>query len=75
MSGYRDMDYVKLARWGFVLGAAMFLIGGVGHAVVPELQGSLPGWEAGLLLNLEVGGILVGLLAPLTFGIVLPLTE
>ncbi|WP_136689742.1 DUF7860 family protein [Halorhabdus amylolytica] len=71
MSGYRDMDYVKLARWGFVLGAAMFLIGGVGQAVVP----GLPGWEKGLLLDLEVGGIFVGLLAPLTFGIVLPLTE
>ncbi|WP_135665075.1 DUF7860 family protein [Halorhabdus rudnickae] len=71
MSGYRDMDYVKLARWGFVLGAAMFLLGGIGHMVGPTLQG----WESGLLLDMEIGGILVGLLSPLTFGIVLPLTE
>jgi len=75
MSGYRDMDYTKLTRGGFLLGVAMFLVGGLGHVVVPALGGSLPGWGAGLLLDLEVGGILIGLFSPLAFGIVLPLTE
>ena len=75
MSGYRGMDYAKLARNGFLLGVGMFLLGGLGHLIGPALLGSLSGWESGLLVDLEVGGIVVGLLAPLGFGVVLPLTE
>ncbi|WP_158855315.1 hypothetical protein [Halorhabdus sp. CUG00001] len=75
MSTTRNLNYPSLARRGFILGAALFLIGGLGHVVGPAIVGSLPGWEAALLLDLEIAGILIGLFAPLIFGIVLPLTE
>lgn len=75
MSSYRELDYPALTRIGFAIGAAMILIGGIGRAVGPMIAGSLNGWEASLLVDLEIGGILIGLFAPLLFGIVLPLTE
>jgi hypothetical protein len=75
MSTTQSMNYPVLARRGFMLGAALFLIGGLGHVVGPAIVGSLPGWEAGLLLDMEIAGILIGLFAPLIFGIALPLME
>ncbi|WP_181687056.1 DUF7860 family protein [Halorhabdus salina] len=75
MSTTQNLNYPSLARRGFILGAAMFLIGGLGHVVGPAVVGSLPDWEAGLLLDMEIAGILIGLFAPLIFGIAMPLLE
>ena len=73
---YGKIDYPKLAKYGFLAGAAMFLVGGLGELFIRAVLGAeVPGWAHTLLFDLEVGGILVGLLAPLVFGIILPLTE
>ena len=71
----RQIDYAFYAKAGFLLGVAMFVVGAGGELVGTALFGSLPGWEATLLFDLEVFGVLVGLFAPIVFGIVLPLTE
>jgi len=36
---------------------------------------SVPDWERALLFDIELLGILIGLLSPFVFGILLPLTE
>jgi hypothetical protein len=68
-------DYAFYAKAGFLLGLAMLLVGGSGELIGTALYGTLPAWETTLFFDLEVLGILVGLFAPLTFGIVLPLVE
>jgi len=75
MAPTRDMDYASWTRNSFLLGVALLAIGAVGHLLGPALLGPLPEWEATLLLDLEILGVLIGLIAPFTFGIVLPLTE
>ncbi|MHB9285509.1 hypothetical protein ACKVMT_00540 [Halobacteriales archaeon Cl-PHB] len=75
MARTRDIDYPTWTKGGFLLGLGLFLAGALGEAVGPAVFGPLPGWEQTLLLDLEIVGVLVGLLAPLVFGIVLPLTE
>lgn len=75
MDRYGNLDYPTLAKYGFLAGLGMFLVGGLGELVGHAVFSGLAGWEATLLVDLEVVGILVGLLAPFVFGIVLPLTE
>lgn len=75
MGRYGDLDYPKLARRGFLLGVALLAVGVLGEFVGPLIIGSLPGQLHTLFIDLEALGILVGLFAPLTFGIALPLTE
>mgnify|MGYP000704583601 CR=1 FL=1 len=75
MARPRNIDYPTWTKGGFLLGVGLFLLGGVGEVLAPAVFGTLPGWEQSLLLDLEIVGVLVGLLAPLLFGIVLPLTE
>lgn len=73
---YGDLDYPKLAKYGFLAGAAMFLGGALGEAALAAgLAESAPGWLGTLLFDIEVLGVAVGFLAPLLFGLVLPLTE
>lgn len=68
-------DYAFLAKAGFLLGVALFVVGAGGELVGTAVFGSLPSWETTLLFDMEVLGILVGLFAPLTFVIVMPLVE
>jgi len=63
------------AKRGFLAGLGLFLLGAGGEIVGHALFGTLPGWENTLLVDAEILGIALALLAPLVFGLVLPLTE
>jgi len=67
-------DYATMAKRGFMLGAGLFLLAAAveigGHTL-----GTIPTWGNTLLVDMEILGIAVGLLSPLLFGVVLPLTE
>ncbi|MBV0900483.1 DUF7860 family protein [Haloarcula salina] len=69
-----NADYATMAKRGFMLGAGLFLLAAAveigGHAV-----GTIPAWGNTLLIDMEILGIAVGLLSPLVFGVILPLTE
>ncbi|WP_266074983.1 DUF7860 family protein [Haladaptatus caseinilyticus] len=75
MGRYGKLDYPKLTKAGFLLGVALIAIGALGEIAGPALFGPLPAWENMLLTDLEIVGILLGLLSPFVFGILLPLTE
>ncbi|QSG16246.1 hypothetical protein [Halapricum desulfuricans] len=75
MGRYGDLDYPKLTRNGFLLGVGLLVAGLLGEALGPAVLGSLPAWGHTLFLDLEMLGIVVGLFAPIVFGIALPLTE
>jgi len=75
MHGRRSYDYPKLAKGGFLVGVGMLLVGVLGEFVGHAVLGSLPGWEEQLFFDLEVLGILVGLITPFVFGVFMPLTE
>ncbi len=75
MGRYGNLDYSKLTKTGFFLGVALIVIGALGEMVGTALYGPLPAWENMLFTDLEILGILLGLLSPFVFGIFLPLTE
>lgn len=75
MGQYGNIDYPTMAKRGFFVGLALFLVGALGGLVGPAVAGPLPQWEATLLFDLEVLGLLVGFFSPMLFGVVLPLTE
>jgi len=75
MARTRSIDHARYAKLGFLLGLALFAIGGGGEIVGHAIYGTLPAWEATLLFDLEVIGLLVGFFSPLVFGIALPLLE
>ena len=75
MGRYGDLNYSKLTRRGFVLGVVLLAVGLLGETLGPAVVGTLPAWGHTLLIDLEALGILVGLFAPIVFGVVLPLTE
>jgi len=75
MAQTRNLDHATMAKRGFLLGVGLFVVGALGETVGQAVAGPLPGWEQLLLTNMEAFGILIGLLSPLVFGIVLPLTE
>ena len=70
MGRYGSLDYARYARRGFALGVALFVGGSLGASLVhgPSLLHTL-------FVDAEALGLLVGPFAPLTFGVVLPLTE
>jgi hypothetical protein len=69
------MDYARFAKGGFLLGLGMLAVGALGELIGHVVFGGLPGWEETLFFDLEVLGILIGLLSPFVFGIFLPLLE
>ena len=75
MAQHSDLDHAFLAKAGFLVGLALFTIGGGGELIGHTMYGSLPAWENTLFFNLEVIGLLIGFFSPFIFGIVLPLTE
>ncbi len=75
MTGTSSFDYPRITKRGFQVGVGLFLVGVLGHVLLPVLFGPLPDWEATLLFDAEVLGILIAFFVPLLFGIVLPLTE
>lgn len=72
---YGSIDYAAYAEGGFLLGAGLFLFGALGGTIVPALVGSPGPLVTQLFVDAEIVGILLGLLAPLVFGVALPLTE
>lgn len=72
---YGDIDSVSLTKRGFTLGLALFLFGAVGEIVGHGVLGGIPAWENTLLFELELLGILAGVLSVAVFGVVVPLTR
>lgn len=73
---YGKIDYPKLAKYGFYVGATMFLVGALGEMLLSSvLAAEVPGWIHSVLFDIEVVGLLVGFFSPWVFGIILPLTE
>lgn len=75
MGRYGNIDYPVVTKRAFLLGVALFLVGGLGELVGHAVFGTLPGWEETLLLDAEILGVVIALVSPFLFGIVLPLTE
>lgn len=71
----RTFGHAFLAKYGFLLGASLFLIGAGGGLVLPAFLGELPEWEQTLFLYSEVIGTAVGFFSPLLFGVVFPLLD
>ncbi len=75
MGRYGTIDYPVWAKRGFLLGLGLFVVGAMGEIVGHTVLGTLPDPTNTILFDFEVLGVLLGLLSPLIFGIVLPLTE
>ncbi|TKX75539.1 hypothetical protein EXE46_03575 [Halorubrum sp. GN11_10-6_MGM] len=72
---YGDLNYPKLTKQSFLFGVGLFAIGAAGELALSASGASVPGWEQALLLDAELVGVAIALLAPFVFGIFLPLTE
>ncbi|WP_251341762.1 hypothetical protein [Haloplanus halophilus] len=72
---YGDLDYSAWTKRGTLLGLCLFAAGALGELAVHAMGLQLPAWEATLLFDAEVVGLLLFLLSPLVFGVLLPLTE
>lgn len=73
---YGTLDYPKLAKYGFLLGATMFFVGAVGEILLAGVfSETAPGWVDTLLFDVEALGVLVAFLAVAVFGVIMPLTE
>ncbi|PSQ02505.1 hypothetical protein BRC94_02110 [Halobacteriales archaeon QS_5_70_17] len=75
MGRYESIDYAAYAKWGFLLGAGLFLFGALGGTLAPAVVGSLGPLAKQAFVDAEILGILLGLFAPLVFGVALPLIE
>ncbi len=75
MGRYGTLDYPTLTKRGLLLGLGLFVVGVGGAMIGNAYFESIPAWEQTLFFDLAVGGLLVGFLSPLIFGVVLPLTE
>lgn len=69
------LDYATYTKGGVLMGIGLFMVGEIGQIALPSLVGPLPSWELSLLTWLTGIGILLAILAPIVFGIVVPLTE
>lgn len=72
---YGTIDYPAYAKGGFLLGLAMFAIAVLSELVIHLGDVQVAAWTATLLLDAGLAGIAVMLLAPIIFGVVMPLTE
>lgn len=69
-----SLDHAAVAKKGFLLGVALFAAGALGE-VVGHAFFAVPALAEQLFFGMEVTGVALGLLAPIVFGAVLPLTE
>ncbi|MES3518077.1 MAG: hypothetical protein PPP58_10475 [Natronomonas sp.] len=69
------LDYAKVAKSGFVLGAALFLFSAVAEILGHALYSSVPETVDQLLFATGILGIVIALFVPIIFGAVLPLIE
>lgn len=72
---YDSIDYSTYAKGGFLLGLAAFAIAVLGELVIHLGDVQVAAWTGTLLLDAGLAGIVVMLLAPMIFGVVMPLTE
>lgn len=69
-----SLDHAAVAKKGFLLGVALFAVGALGE-VVGHAYFAVPALAEQLFFGMEVTGVALGLLVPIIFGAVLPLTE
>jgi hypothetical protein len=72
---YGTIDYSTYAKSGFLLGFAMFAIAAFSEILIHFGNVEVAAWIATVLLDAGLAGIAVMLLAPIVFGVVMPLTE
>ncbi|AAG20322.1 MULTISPECIES: hypothetical protein [Halobacterium] len=72
MSNTANIDYPDLAKYGTAASAAMICVGAAGTVLG---SGVVSGWEASMLFDLEILGVLGIVVCPFLFGILLPLIE
>ena len=72
---YRNLDYARWAKTGFVHGLVLLLGGATAEVVGHTFYETLPAWEESLFFYAEVAGVLVGFFSVWVFGVFLPLTE
>ena len=70
-----DVDYHRLTKAGVAFGVGLFAAAALGEFAGRAVFGDLAGWEATLLVNVELAGVAIAFAAPFVFGIVLPLLE
>jgi|AntDeeMinimDraft_4_1070355.scaffolds.fasta_scaffold00687_14 uncharacterized transporter YbjL len=75
MGYYSGPDYSRLAKRGFFLGLALFVVGTGSELIGHAMFGALPQWENTLFFALTIIGFAVGFASPFVFGIIMPLTE
>ena len=68
------IDYATYAKRGFLLGLALFVLGGLGATVASGMS-QFPSWEETLLFGSMISGFALGFFSVFGFGIVLPLTD
>ncbi|MFB6183062.1 MAG: hypothetical protein ABEI96_00770 [Haloarculaceae archaeon] len=75
MSRTASYDHATLTKGSFLFGVGLFALGGLGGFVAQTYFGPQATGLSTLLVDAEAVGIAIALLAPLLFGIVLPLVE
>ncbi|WP_136716363.1 DUF7860 family protein [Halorientalis salina] len=75
MARTNSIDYPTWTKRSFLFGVSLFLGALLVDVVGGAVFGPLPAWGQTLFVDLEFLGIFIALLAPLVFGIVLPLVE
>ena len=75
MSHTAGLDYQSFAKWGFLVGFSLLLIGAGGELIGHAFFEPMPAWENTLFLSAEVIGIVLSFFSPIVFGIALPLIE
>ncbi len=75
MARTKSIDYPTWTKRSFLFGLGLFLTGLLADLLVSTYFGPVPAWEHTLFVDLEFLGIFVALLAPIVFGIVMPLIE
>ncbi|MDY7082621.1 MAG: hypothetical protein SXQ77_09510 [Halobacteria archaeon] len=68
---YQNRDYATMAKWGFVLGAAMFILEIAGHFLLNEL----PALGNTILVDMMGLGLLIAFVSVFGVGVILPLVR